>query len=64
MMRILVAEYLHKYILFLPGEMELLEQISRFLCSQRVEGTASGERARSIDPQVPRKSQTIIVEES
>jgi len=42
----------------------MLKQLSRFLCSQRVEGTASGERARSIDPQVPGKSQTIIVEES
>ena len=35
--------------------MELLGQISCFLCSQRVEGTASGERTTSIDPQAPGK---------
>ena len=31
--------------------MGLLGQLSRFLCAQRAEGTVSGERARSIDPQ-------------
>ncbi len=35
-----------------------------FLCSQRVEGTAFGERARSIDSQAPGKSKTIIVQKS
>ena len=57
-MQILVAEYLHKCILFLSGWMEWLRQISRLLCSQRIEGTSSGERASSIDAQAPgRKSQ-------
>jgi hypothetical protein len=41
--------------------MERLGQISRLLCSQRIEGTASGERPRSIDAQAPGKSQSIIV---
>jgi hypothetical protein len=50
-MQILAVKYLYKCILPIPGSMELLEQTSRLLCSQRVEGTASGERARSIDPQ-------------
>jgi hypothetical protein len=31
-MQILVAEYLHKRILFLHGSMELLGKISRLLC--------------------------------
>ena len=35
-----------------------------FLCSQRVEGTASGERTTSIDPQASGKNQTIVVQES
>src|SRR5712692_3143255 len=35
-----------------------------FLCSQRVEGTAFGERARSTDSQAPGKSKTIIVQKS
>jgi len=48
-------------MLFLYGSMARLEQIARLLYSQRVEGTTSGERARSIDPQAPGKSQMIIV---
>src|SRR5215510_7679241 len=63
-MQILVAEHLHKCMLFLYGSMARLEQIARLLYSQRVEGTTSGERARSIDPQAPGKSQTIIVQKS
>ena len=60
-MQILVVEYLYKCILFLSGRMELIGQIARLLCSQRLEGTSSGERARSIDAQALGKSHRIIV---
>jgi hypothetical protein len=43
--------------------MELLGQLSRLLCSQRVGGTTSGERARRSCPQAPGKSKTIVVQE-
>ena len=54
-MQILVAGYLHKCLLSLSGLMELLRQRSRLLGSQRIEGTSSGDRARSIDSQAPGK---------
>src|SRR5262245_59838470 len=41
--------------------MALVEQISPLRGSQRIESTASRERARSIDPQAPGKSTTILV---
>src|SRR5262249_13950293 len=62
--QILVAEYLHKRILLLPGWMELLGQRSCFLCSQRIKGTASRERTKSIDLQAPGKNSTIVGQES
>jgi hypothetical protein len=63
-MQILVAGHLYKCILFLSGWVERLRQISHLLCSQRVEGTSSGERARRTAPQAPGKSQIIVVQES
>jgi hypothetical protein len=63
-MQILVVVYLHKCILFLLDKRELLGQTSCLPGSQRVEGTASGERTSRIDPQAPGKSETIVVQES
>ena len=64
-MLFLVAEYLHKCIYYHPGLMELLTQMSQLLGSaRRVEGTASGDRTRSIDPQTPGKSTVIIIQGS
>ena len=63
-MPFLVAEYLHKCILSLPGSMELLTQMSQLLGARRVEGTASGDRTRSIDPQTPGKRTVIIIQGS
>jgi hypothetical protein len=55
--QILVAEYLHKCIRFLCGSMERLGQISRLLCSQRVEETASGARREASTHRPRKKSQ-------
>jgi hypothetical protein len=63
-MQILVAEHLRKCILSLPGSMELLTQMSQLLGARRVEGTASGDRTRSIAPQTPGKSTAIIIQGS
>src|SRR5919197_1373189 len=59
--QILVAKYCtNVYYSFLARE-NCSNRYRASLCSQRVEGTTSGERASSIDPQAPGKSQTIIV---
>src|SRR5262245_23405604 len=59
--QILIAEHCTNVYYSFLARWNCSDRYCAFLGSQRVEGTASGERTCSIDPQAPGKSRTIIV---